>query len=118
MWAILAAEASAIATEWFLRHRVDLSLAPSMIVLLVYALYPRIKFFENGVRIPPDESRKVRYFRWDQIERYSWDGDRLILTGTSSILFGGPVEGGQVRIPEGRRLAVEQVLSMKVAQRV
>lgn len=87
-----------------------------VMVLLRYLLYPRVKFYENGVEIPPTrDNDRSRYLRWDQIERSSWDGDRLVLTGTNSVLAGGPVQGGSVRIPSAQHLAVEQLLSRSSA---
>jgi hypothetical protein len=89
-----------------------------VVVIFGYLLHPRIKFYEEGVEIPPTRDyNRARYLRWDQIERWSWDGDRLILTGTSSVLGGGPVLGGSVRIPSGEHLAVDQVLEMRLPVR-
>src|SRR5215469_195238 len=53
--------------------------------LLVYVMHPRLRLFEAGIELPPDRDRKVVYLRWDQIERYGWDGNLLILTGTNSV---------------------------------
>ena len=87
-----------------------------IIVLLRYLLYPSIKFYENGIQIPASrDNDRAAYLRWDQIERSSWDGNRLVLTGTSSMLAGGPVHGGSVRIPGNQRTAVEQILCRSFA---
>ena len=82
--------------------------------VLIFELQPRVRFFDGGVEIPPTPDQKKRFLSWPQVERYSWDGDTLILTGTRSVLAGGPAQGGSVRIPRGRREAVEQILSKKV----
>jgi hypothetical protein len=51
-----------------------------------YLLYPRIKFQEGGVEIPTNrDCRHVRFMRWDQIHRWNWDGDRLILTAGGTV---------------------------------
>ncbi len=74
-----------------------------------YLFHPWIKFREGGVEIPPDRDfRRAKFMRWSQIHRWSWDGDRLILTGAYS-------RGGSARIPETERLAVEQLLGAKLA---
>ena len=89
-----------------------------VVVIFGYLAHPRLKFYEAGVEIPPTRDQKgPRYLRWDQIERSSWDGDRLVLTGTNSMLAGGPVQGGTVRIPSAQHLAVGQVLSMRLPVR-
>jgi hypothetical protein len=90
----------------------------SVLLIFGYVLHPRMKFYEEGVEIPPSRDQQgPRYLRWDQIERSSWDGDRLILTGSSSVLAGGPVQGGSVRIPPSEYLAVEQILGTKLPAR-
>ncbi len=94
------------------------NLAGSILAISAYLLYPRIKFYEGGVEIPPTQDyNRVRYLRWDQVERSSWDGDRLVLTGTSSVLAGGPVQGGAVRIPRSERLAVDPVVGVRLSAR-
>ena len=94
------------------------NLAGSVLAISGYLLYPRIKFYEGGVEIPPTKDyNRVRYLRWDQVERSSWDGDHLILTGTSSVLAGGPVQGGVVRIPRSEHLAVDQVVGANLPVR-
>jgi len=76
-----------------------------------YLFYPRIKFQEGGVEIPPNRDyRRVRFMRWNQIHRWSWDGDFLILTGAN-------FQGGAVRIPGTERLAVDQLMGTKLAVR-
>jgi hypothetical protein len=75
-------------------HRSDLSVLPvltSCLSLWRYVLSPRLKFYENGVEIPPSkDGHRGGYLSWDQVERWSWDGGRLILTGKTSVLAGGP----------------------------
>jgi hypothetical protein len=124
LWAVVVAWAGAVVLISLERHRlgrfVDVlpNLAAVVVVMSGYLFYPRIKFYEGGVEIPPSRDySRARYLRWDQIERSSWDGDRLVLTGTISVLAGGPVQGGTVRIPSAQHLAVEQVLGLKLAAR-
>jgi hypothetical protein len=65
-------------------------LTASLAAISGYVLYPRIKFYEGGVEIPPARDyNRVRYLRCDQVEHSSWDGDRLVLTGTNSVPAGG-----------------------------
>jgi len=121
LWAVVIAWAGVLAFGFLKPHSLDrlfqmsLNSVGLLIAAFGYLLYPRIKFYEAGVEIPPTRDQKgPRYLRWDQVERSSWDGDRLILTGTSSVLAGGPVQGGSVRIPSGEHLAVDQVLGTKL----
>jgi hypothetical protein len=117
LWAVVAAWLGAVVLTSPRLSRLGGALASGsacIIVLLRYLLYPRIKFYENGVEIPPSEDHNgPRYLRWDQIERSSWDDDRLVLSGISSVLAGGPVQGGAVRIPPTQRLAVDQILGKR-----
>jgi hypothetical protein len=82
--------------------------------LLTYVLYPRLRFFDGGVEIPSIGNNRRRFLRWDQIDRYSWDGDKLVLSGTNAVLSGGPAEGDVVSIPPSKRAAVERILARKV----
>jgi hypothetical protein len=76
-----------------------------------YLFYPRIEFRESGVEIPANrDCRRVRFMRWSQIHRWSWDGDLLILTGAHS-------QGGAVRIPGTERLAVERLMTTRLTVR-
>jgi len=76
-----------------------------------YLFHPWIKFREDGVEIPPNRDwRRVRFMRWSQIHRWSWDGDLLILTGAHS-------QGGAVRISETERPAVEQLIGTRLVVR-
>jgi hypothetical protein len=116
--------AGVLAFGFLSRHSLDrfvqmsLNSAGPLIAVFSYLLYPRIRFYEAGVEIPPTREEKgPRYLRWDQIERSSWDGDRLVLTGTNSVLAGGPVQGASVRIPPSEHLAVDQVLGTKLPAR-
>jgi hypothetical protein len=84
--------------------------------LLTYVLYPRLRFFDGGVEIPSIGNNRRRFLRWEQIDRYSWDGDKLVLSGTNAVLAGGPAEGDVVSIPASKRGAVEQILAVKVAE--
>ncbi len=121
LWGIVIAWVGVIAFGFLKPHILDrpfqmfLNSVGLLIAVFSYILYPRIKFYEQGVEIPPTRDQKgPHYLRWDQIERSSWDGNRLILTGTSSVLAGGPVQGGSVRIPSAEHLAVDQVLGTKL----
>ena len=123
LWAVLIAWAGAVGVIFLHRPHLNrlgnlLSALPALGVLSSYLLYPRIKFYEGGIEIPPTrDNGRARYLRWDQIERSSWDGDRLLLTGTSSVLAGGPVQGGAIPIPCTQHPNVEQVLSTRLAIR-
>jgi hypothetical protein len=124
LWAIVIVWLGLLVFAFLKRHSVGavLRVLPNFLafglVIFGYLLHPRIKFYESGVEIPPTRDyNRARYLRWDQVERSSWDGDRLILTGTSSVLAGGPVLGGSVRIPSAQHLAVDQVLSMRLPVR-
>jgi len=114
IWVLLALMVVVSFAQWRARGQFFGGALPAGIAVLTFALHPRIRLFDGGVEIPPTHDQHMHYLKWEQVERYSWDGDRLILTGTSSVLGGGPAEGGSVRIPSARRAAVEQVLSMKV----
>jgi len=122
LWAAVVGWLGAVVTLSVLSPRwsrlAGILLNSSIFVFLLsrYLLYPRIKFYENGVEIPPTrDNDRSRYLRWDQIERSSWDGDRLVLTGTNSVLAGGPVQGGAIRIPSAQRVAVDQILGRGAA---
>jgi hypothetical protein len=121
LWGIVIVWASLLVFGFLKRNSMGLVLQvvpnflTAVVVIFGYAVHPRIKFYEEGVEIPPTRDQQgPRYLRWDQIERSSWDGDRLVLIGTSSVLAGGPVPGGAVRIPSGEHLAVDQVLGTKL----
>jgi len=78
---------------------------------LVFALPRPLRFYEKGVSATqPAGSVRMRFVTWEQLVRYSLEGNHLVLTGTSSTLGGGPVEGGAFRLREGDRERVEQVL--------
>jgi hypothetical protein len=122
LWAVVVAWLGTVVVMSLLGQRLSrlseglASGSACVMVMLRYLLYPRIKFYENGVEIPPTrDNDRSSYLRWDQIERSSWDGDRLVLTGTNSVLAGGPVQGGSVRIPSAQHLAVEQILGRSSA---
>ena len=53
---------------------------------------------------------------WEQIERYRFEGDLLILTGTDSILKGGPVKGGVFHLRRDARSQLEPILEQHLAQ--
>ena len=116
LWAVVALWLLAAALDYMKRHTLRVvNLFPWP--LLVYLLFPRIKFYQNGVLIPPTENYYPRRFlRWDQVVRYSWDEDRLVITGTTSMLSGGPVEGDRVRIPPSKQREVDQILALKLGR--
>jgi hypothetical protein len=118
IWSVLVAYLVLVTVElvWKGKGRV-LSYLGVVAPLLTYVLFPRVRFFEGGVEIPPTENlNRRRFLRWDQIDRYSWDGDKLVLCGTTSVLAGGPVEGDILSIPPSKRGALEQILAMKKAR--
>jgi hypothetical protein len=124
LWALVIVWVGLLAFVLLKRHSPDRfwqflpNLLSFVVVIFGYLAHPRIKFYEAGVEIPPTRDQKgPRYLRWDQIERSSWDGDLLVLTGTNSVLAGGPVQGGAVRIPGAEHLAVDQVLGTKLPVR-
>jgi hypothetical protein len=114
--AVVAVWLLAVALGYRKRHTLDAWFITSFPwPLLVYLLFPRIKFYQNGVMIPPTENyNRGRFLRWDQVVRYSWDEDRLVITGTTSMLSGGPVEGDRVQIPPSKQREVDQILALKV----
>lgn len=75
--------------------------------------FPRpLRFYENGVwytQLP--DSIRSGFIVWDQLERYRFEGDILILTGTDSTLKGGPVRGGVFHLRPDARLRVEPILA-------
>jgi|SRR5579871_761651 len=115
-WVMLLSWVGFACFQLLQHRRTDLLLNFLLLVLplLVYVMHPRLRVFEAGIELPPDRDRKVVYLRWDQIERYSWDANRLIVTGTNSVLKGGPVEGGAVRVPEAARGRIDQLLAARV----
>jgi len=75
--------------------------------------FPRpLRFYENGVwysQVP--SSIRAGFVVWDQLDRYRFEGDILILTGTDSTLKGGPVHGGVFHLRPGARIRVEPILA-------
>jgi hypothetical protein len=117
IWSLLGAYLILIAVELIRKGKTHaLSYLGIIGPLLTFALYPRARFFEGGVEIPPTYLNQRHFLRWDQIDRYSWDGAKLVLSGMTSVLAGGPVEGDVLAIPTSKRGAVEQILAMKMAR--
>ncbi len=116
IWSAMGAYAILVAVEIIWQGKTHaLSFLGIIAPLLTFALYPRARFYDGGIDIPPTANvARRRFLRWDQIERYSWDGDRLVLSGTGSVLAGGPVEGDVLAIPASKRGAVEQMLAAKM----
>ena len=117
-WSAIVACAAIGVFQALSKHELEWTFFLVLAPLLVHVLYPRVRFYEGGVEIPPThKSGCVRFLPWSQVERYSWDGDTLVLVGTTSVLSGGPAQGDTLNIPPSKHLPVEQVLSTKVARR-
>jgi hypothetical protein len=58
----------------------------------------------------PDSTR-AGFVTWEQLDRYRFEGDILILTGTDSTLKGGPVRGCVLRLRPNARPRVELILA-------
>ena len=71
---------------------------------LLFAFPRPLRLYENGVRYTqvPDSVRSG-FVAWDRLERYRFEGDILILTGTDSTLKGGSVRGGVFHLRPDRR---------------
>jgi len=95
------------------------ALLPAMAFLLVRLLHPTMRVYENGVDLPAEskENKPGRFLRWEQIERYSWDHNVLILAGTQSFLSGGPVDGGSVTIPPSEIRRLDLLLAAMIGRR-
>jgi len=78
--------------------------------------FPRpLRFYENGVwylQLPT--ATWTRFVPWEQLDRYQFEGDILILTGTESTLKGGPVGSGVFHLRPGARSRVEPILARYV----
>ena len=88
-----------------------------------FLLSRKVGFYENGIHFPQEPSGgRTRFIAWPQIKRFCWDQDVLTIVPESSILGGGsggaPIIGGSVRIPTGRRVRVENLLSVVPDARV
>lgn len=79
--------------------------------------FPRpLRFYENGVwytQVP--DSMRAGFVVWDQLDRYRFEGDILILTGTGSTLKGGPIRGGVFHLSPNARIRVESILTQHLA---
>ena len=83
-----------------------------------FALLRPLRFYEKGVwytqspvSIPP-----ARFVPWEQIERYRFEGDLLVLIGTDSTLKGGPIRGGVFHLRRDARSQLEPILEQHLAQ--
>jgi len=84
---------------------------------LVFALPSPLRFYEKGVWYNQSPvSMQARFVPWEQIERYRFEGDLLILTGTDSILKGGPVRGGVFHLRRDARGQLEPILEQHLAR--
>ena len=114
-WSAVAVFAGAVVTEAVQTHRPRFTPVAVMLPILIMLTHPKIKMFENGIEIPPGkDTNGMRFLNWIQIDRYSWDDNRLILHGTQSVLSGGPVEGCTVNIPGSSRPRVDELLKTKL----
>jgi hypothetical protein len=88
----------------------------TLVVALLQIFRRTVKFYSNGVYLPPDDGRKIkaRFLKWVQIERFSFDGDMLDLTGTGDTLKGGPVIGATLKVPAGYQAQVMSLLAGNV----
>jgi hypothetical protein len=82
---------------------------------LAFALPSQLRFYEKGVWYTP-VSVRGRFVSWEQIERYRFEGDLLILIGTDSALKGGPVLGGLFHLRHDARSQLEPILEQHLAQ--
>jgi hypothetical protein len=83
-----------------------------MLYVALFAFPRPVRFYENGVwfqQIP--NTARTRFVSWEQIDRYHFEGDVLILTGTDSSLKGGPVTGGVFHLRPGARERIEPILA-------
>ena len=113
-WGAIAAMAAIFVLEIARGKRPMFGVVAMALPLLVRVLHPKMKIFEKGIEVPPKE-HGLRFLAWPQMERYSWDGDQLIVAGTQAMLAGGPVAGFSVRIPSVRKGEVDQFLATKIA---
>jgi hypothetical protein len=125
IWAIVAiALASFYAYEAYKEHRSDWGMVIFFVGYgLSFLLSRKVGFYENGIYFPQEPSGgRTRFIAWPQIKRFYWDQDVLTIVPESSILSGGiggvPIIGGSVRIPTGRRVQVENLLSVVPDARV
>lgn len=70
-----------------------------------------LRFYENGVWYTQVPSMRSGFIVWDQLDRYQFERDILILTGTDSTLKGGPVRGGVFHLRPNARIRVEPILA-------
>jgi hypothetical protein len=75
----------------------------------------QVAFYENGIFLPQEASGpRPRFVPWISIERYHWEDDILTVVPSSSILSTGggePLTGGSVKVPQDRRVEVENLLA-------
>jgi hypothetical protein len=127
IWAGVAAVLAALfAYEGYREHRMDWGSVIFFVGYLLTAMLSRkVAFYENGIHFLEEPAGpRARFIAWGQIERFHWDGDVLTVVPTSSLL--GPGAGaagdlsraGSVRVPAGRRVQVENLLSAIQGARV
>ena len=116
-WSAIAAVAALLIFEFATRRRISFAVLGVILPILVRLLHPRVRFFENGVEIPPTRNvTGLRFLEWGQIDHYSWNGDHLTLAGTQAILSGGPVAGDTVPISRPNKTRVELLLAEKLGR--
>ena len=71
-----------------------------------------LRLYENGIWYARDNiPTRAVFVAWQQLDRYHFEGDVLILTGTESTLKGGPVQGGVFRLREDGRVRAGPILA-------
>ena len=120
IWAgVAAALAALFAYEGYREHRTDWGSVIFFAGYLLTALLSRkVAFYENGIHFPEEPTGpRARFIAWGQIERFHWEGDVLTVVPTSSLLgrgagsVGDLSRAGSVRVPTGRRVQLENLLS-------
>lgn len=78
-----------------------------------------IKFYENGIFFPDEESEsKDGFIGWKDIARFHWEGDILTVVPSPALTAGGELlTGGSVKVPKARRAEVERLLAHVAAAR-
>jgi hypothetical protein len=90
-----------------------------IVYFALFALPRPLRLYENGVwytQVP--DSIRSGFVTWEQLDRYRFEGDILVLTGTNSTLKGGPVPGCVLRLRADARLRVEPILAQHLSARL
>jgi hypothetical protein len=117
--------AASFAYQGHREHRLDWGTVIFFVgCCLSFLLSRKVIFYKNGIYFPQDPTgTRARFIAWQQIERFHWDGDVLTVVPALSLLggagsFSGPNTGGSVRVPTGRRVQVENLLSAIQTERI